>query len=257
MDWATLESGLRIGGHRGAAAVAPENTLASFVRAISDGVDYLELDVRRTADEQLVVFHDDTLERTGRRAGRVEDMTLTELDDLDVGRWFGPAFAGERIPTLAAVLALVESRPAVGAAVEAKGAGTGAAIAAAIAASPARARLSICSFEGRELVGAATVAPEIPRILIVDRDQPQVDLARTASQVDATGVNVPLEWCTERVVESLHDHGLFVAAGTIDTAPGIAAAIALRVDACDSNEPETAVAARRDAARHARGSCRG
>lgn len=90
----------KVVGHRGACEVAPENTLASFERAWRDGADIVEMDVRLSADGQVVVFHDATVERTTDGVGEVASMTLAELKRLDAGRWFAPRFAGERVPTL-------------------------------------------------------------------------------------------------------------------------------------------------------------
>jgi len=88
-------------GHRGASGLAPENTLAAFRVAAELGVDGIEFDVQRTADGELIVFHDDELERVTDGSGLVYEKTLAEVKALDAGRWFGAAFAGERVPTLA------------------------------------------------------------------------------------------------------------------------------------------------------------
>jgi glycerophosphoryl diester phosphodiesterase len=80
----------RLFGHRGAAGVAPENTLVSFTRALADGSDILELDVRATADGEVVVIHDATLERTTDGAGPVSAHTLGEIVRLDAGFRFTP-----------------------------------------------------------------------------------------------------------------------------------------------------------------------
>jgi glycerophosphoryl diester phosphodiesterase len=87
-------------GHRGAAAYAPENTMASFKKAKELGADWFELDVRLSKDGEVVVIHDDTVDRTTNGHGKVRDLTLYELKQLDAGAWKGPEFAGERIPTL-------------------------------------------------------------------------------------------------------------------------------------------------------------
>ncbi len=100
----------RLVGHRGACAVAPENTLASFAQAVADGADIVEMDVRLTADEQVVVMHDATVDRTTDGRGRVSAMTLAELTRLDAGSWFDARFAGERVPALADVLAWARGR---------------------------------------------------------------------------------------------------------------------------------------------------
>ncbi len=95
--------------HKGASGSAPENTMAAFQMALDLGVDMIELDVRNTHDEEIVVFHDETLDRTTNGAGPVHDYTLAELKKLDAGSWFDPKFSDERIPTLKEVLDLVSS----------------------------------------------------------------------------------------------------------------------------------------------------
>jgi len=89
-------------GHRGSPLHEPENTIVSFQRAIADGCNAIELDVYRTWDGHLVVFHDDTLERTTNGTGRVADHTLAELQALNAAHfWPGRQ---EQIPSLAAVV---------------------------------------------------------------------------------------------------------------------------------------------------------
>lgn len=88
--------------HRGASAQYPENTLLAFRRAIEMGVDYLELDVQMTRDGELVVMHDETLDRTTNGAGFVHEHTLKQIRELDAGR-------GEGVPTLTEVLELARA----------------------------------------------------------------------------------------------------------------------------------------------------
>jgi glycerophosphoryl diester phosphodiesterase len=85
-------------GHRGSSAMAPENTMAAFVRAIEDGADGMEFDVRLARDGVPVIIHDATLRRTGRVSSSIADLTATELAQIDVGSWFNdkyPAIARE------------------------------------------------------------------------------------------------------------------------------------------------------------------
>lgn len=96
----------KIIGHRGAAALAPENTLAGIRRAHEAGASWVEFDVKLTADGVAILMHDDRLGRTTDGRGRVAAKTLAEIQALDAGGWFGPDFAGERVPTLAAALEL-------------------------------------------------------------------------------------------------------------------------------------------------------
>jgi len=100
-----------VGGHRGNPAEHPENTLASFRSAIELGVDLIECDVHLSADGELIVIHDHTLDRTTNGSGLVVQHTLSELRDLDAG-------SGERLPTLAEVCALARDR--VGLCIETK-----------------------------------------------------------------------------------------------------------------------------------------
>ncbi|GAA2402019.1 hydrolase [Streptomyces glaucosporus] len=94
--------------HRGASAYAPENTLAAVDAAHERGIAWVENDVQRTKDGELVVLHDDNLARTtnveqlfpGRSPWKVADFTADEIALLDAGSWFAPRFAGERVPTL-------------------------------------------------------------------------------------------------------------------------------------------------------------
>ncbi|HEV2250044.1 MAG TPA: glycerophosphodiester phosphodiesterase family protein, partial [Candidatus Limnocylindria bacterium] len=97
-------------GHRGALALAPENTIAAFEVGLRCGVDLVEFDVQRTADGVPIVIHDDTLERTTSGTGRVRDRTFDEIRLLDAGIRFDPSFAGERVPSLDELLGWAGTR---------------------------------------------------------------------------------------------------------------------------------------------------
>jgi glycerophosphoryl diester phosphodiesterase len=90
--------------HRGASGYAPENTRAAFDRAIAMGADMIETDVQMTADGQLVLWHDAFVDRNSNGHGPTCDHTLAELRALDLGGWFAPAFAGQRVITVAEML---------------------------------------------------------------------------------------------------------------------------------------------------------
>ena len=97
-------------GHRGVPLEAPENTLSSLELAISQGADLNESDLHLSADGQLVVIHDDSVDRTTNGTGQVGDLSFSELRALDAGSWMGPQFSGERIPTLNEALDLTAGR---------------------------------------------------------------------------------------------------------------------------------------------------
>lgn len=95
-------------GHRGVAGTHPENTGASVKQAAALGLQWIEIDIQITQDNQLVVCHDHTLERCSDGSGRVDNLTLAELRRLDFGTWKSEDFAGEGILTLSELLALTD-----------------------------------------------------------------------------------------------------------------------------------------------------
>ena len=101
--------GDRLIGHRGAAALAPENTLTGIARAAAAGVGMVEVDVKLTADGVPILMHDDRLDRTTDRTGPVAEIPFSDLRLLDAGSWFGGDFGGEAVPTLADALSLLYS----------------------------------------------------------------------------------------------------------------------------------------------------
>ena len=96
--------------HRGASGHAPENTIAALEKAIALGAGMAEIDIQQTADDRFAVFHDDNLDRTTNGAGPLWEKTLAELQALDAGSWFGPEYAGERVPSLEDVLETTRGR---------------------------------------------------------------------------------------------------------------------------------------------------
>ena len=96
--------------HRGFSAKAPENTLAAIELAIAAGAHMVEVDVGFSADDQLVLIHDEDLDRTTSGRGPVRSQTLASLRSFDAGAWFAPEFAGESIPLLEEALDRVRGR---------------------------------------------------------------------------------------------------------------------------------------------------
>ncbi len=150
--------------HRGASGRWPENTLLAFRQALDAGARWLELDVHLSADGQLVVIHDFTLQRTTDGRGRVENHSLAELRKLDAGM-------GEKIPLLEEVLELAKDRASVN--IELKGAGTGQAVASVL-----QQRFSLgqqaeeflaSSLNKKELMVLSPLQPEVPLALVSER----------------------------------------------------------------------------------------
>ncbi len=159
-------------GHRGAAGLAPENTLPGLRAAAAAGCRWVEVDVMLAACGTPMLHHDVSLARIEGVDGRLDRWTASQLRELDAGSWFGPAFAGTRIPTLADALAEMlrlgvhpnlEIKPAPGAADET----ARVAVATVREVWPAdRPRPLISSFQPDSLAAARHAAPELPRGLI-------------------------------------------------------------------------------------------
>src|SRR5687768_953684 len=141
--------------HRGASTQAPENTMEAFRLGVEAGADAIELDVHLTADGQLAVIHDDTLDRTTDRTGRVAELTMDQIREADAGATFarpddaGLPYAREglRVPTLPEVLEWLPD--GVGLVVEIKARAAADAVVAALRGQPVREgnRLAVISFD--------------------------------------------------------------------------------------------------------------
>lgn len=165
--------------HRGAAAVAPENTMEAYRRAVEMGADAVELDVHLTADGKLVLMHDETVERTTDLTGSIASMTLKRLRTADAGyRFEAPdgsfPFRGKglKVPTLAEVLKWLPD--GTGLVVEVKARAATAPTVAALRSSRVRAagEVSLISFDERIIEEARELDPEIPTGYLLVPSQP-------------------------------------------------------------------------------------
>lgn len=155
--------------------MAPENTLAAFRRAAEMGADGVELDVQCTADGVPVVIHDFTLERTTDGRGLVRQATWANLQTLDAGAWFAPAFAGQRIPSLEEVLEVLGETLLLNVELKARGPGDGrleAAVAQAVEGSGLTERVLVSSFNPWCLWRFRRRVPRISLALLTAPDQP-------------------------------------------------------------------------------------
>jgi glycerophosphoryl diester phosphodiesterase len=250
-------------GHRGACDVAPENTLASFERAWRDGADIVELDVRLSVDQHVVVLHDAMLDRTTDGTGYVGDRTLAELRRLDAGAWFDVQYAGERVPTLAEVLDW--ARDKVGLLLELKYEPFGAfdpalvpRVVAAVVAAGADDRVAAISYQPKGLGQLKGLAPDIPAGPLLPRDGvlrlgvwlaqrfPALDnlgavrrlLKRPLGYTRRWGCDVVapnIEMASRVLVQAAHEAGLPVSCGGLEW--DYPAAIEMGVDTISANDP--------------------
>lgn len=208
----------RLIGHRGAAGLAPENTLASFRRAQAAGVAMVEFDVRLTADGIPIVLHDDDLGRTTDGHGPAAALTLADIKRLDAGSWFGPAFAGEPVATLAEVLELcralglavnMEIKPDRGREAET----ARAALILAASLGPETPPL-VSSFERPCLEVARDLVPAWPRGLLAER-LPE-DWRDQAADLGCIGVGLDQRHLDTDQISAVRAEGLAVLAYTVN-----------------------------------------
>ncbi len=227
--------------HRGASADAVENTLAAFRLARAQGADGVELDVMRCAGGEVVVFHDDDLVRLGKRAGRVRDLGLAELRELDLG-------GGERIPLLDEVLeelgpmlVNVELKSAASWAARAADDGLAAAVAGILRRHALGDRALVSSFDPLLLARFRGRAPAVPTGLLFGHDQ-----ARPFRQAWAAALLRPAALHPEsllvdaRAVLRWHARGFYVHVWTVDDPAELRLLAALGVDGVITNRPKSA-----------------
>lgn len=101
----------KLAAHRGYSEVYPENTLLAMEKALELDIDMVEIDLHMTADGEIILMHDHTVDRTSNGAGLIREKTFAQMRALDVGGWKGPQFAGEQVPTFRQFLELMVKHP--------------------------------------------------------------------------------------------------------------------------------------------------
>ena len=206
--------------HRGAGTLAPENTLAALRVGHAHGYRMAEFDVKLSADGVAFLLHDATLDRTTNGRGRADALTWRELSQLDAGSWHSPVYAGESLPTLAAVarwsrangLAVnIETKPSAGRERE-----TGAAVALDVQAlwAGADAMPLLSSFSEEALAAARDAVPGLPRALL--GDQIPDDWRDRVARLGCIAVDLDHKLLTRERVGGFHAAGLRVATWTVN-----------------------------------------
>jgi glycerophosphoryl diester phosphodiesterase len=258
---ACVTDDVQVIAHRGASWDAPEHTVAAYDLALARGADWIEQDLQMTRDGQLVVLHDDSLDRTARGpaadcSGLVRDKTLAQLRRCEVGSWFNaefperaqPAYVGQGIPTLEDVLELYGGRarfyietknPAEAPGMEdsllvllrkhrlvGRGAREG--------------RVMVQSFSAASLERLHALEPRLPLVQLWDDDPPAEGWAAALDRIRryAQGFGPHRRLLNERLVALAHERGLDVHPYTVNAEAAMVFALELGVDGMFTDRPD-------------------
>lgn len=217
---------LRI-GHRGAAGHALENTLAAIQKGIALGVDIVEIDVRRTADDVLVVLHDRTVNRTTNGRGRIDHLCLQDVKSLK-------AESGEGIPTLQEALKVAAGR--TGLILELKVTGVARQTVESVHAAEFKDPVIYASFLHDELTHVRAADPEAS-LMVLFGSLPRAPVAH-AARYGPSHVGLRHDTATRRLVDAFHRADLLVFVYTANAPADIRRALSVGVDGVISNFPE-------------------
>lgn len=241
-------------GHRGALALAPENTLAAFRIAARVGVDSVEFDVQRTADGVPVVLHDETLDRTTSGHGPVRETRWAEVRELDAGSWWSEAHRGERVPSLDDVLGwarpervglVLELKQPPPAAARPRDDGLVGAVLDALRRADLLARTLLISFDHPSIAEVLAAEPDAWTALLTDGPALVDPLAPARAVPGVLGMHVRWRWISRGLCEAAHEAGIHVHAWGLGRPldPGAVARLAdMGIDSISADAPDELLA---------------
>lgn len=224
--------------HRGASGHAPENTMASFRRAVDLGAAFIETDLRLSRDARFVAIHDSTLDRTTNGRGLVRDFTLEQLRELDAGSSFAPEFAAERIPTIEEIFAFARETD-VGFYLEIKHEGTWGihhAMAEALRSAKEAAHFVVISFDARTLENLRRLDAMLMMGLLFETQMPNA--IEKAQSIGARQILPRADLVTRELVDAAHRADMQIATWTVNEPEQMRALIATGVNGIMTNYPD-------------------
>lgn len=230
--------------HRGATAYTPENTIAAFDLAVDMKADYIEIDVQRSKDGELVLIHDTTVDRTTDGTGKVGDLTLEQLRSLDAGSWKGEQFAGEPIPTFEEILDHYHGK--IGILIELKAPELYPGIEEQVAAAliernlhkPQNEKIIIQSFNFESIKKMDQLLPKVPiGILTSNRADTTLEALQEFSTY-ADWFNPSYGIVTEELVNQVHSLGMQIGSWTVRSQEAADFLFEMGVDAIISDYPD-------------------
>ncbi|CAN5636797.1 glycerophosphodiester phosphodiesterase [soil metagenome] len=256
-----MAENLLIIAHRGASAVAPENTLAAFQKAVEVGADGIEFDVQLAKDGVPVVFHDSELQRIGQKQGLVSGFTAKELQTLDIGSWFNlknpnkanPKFSAETIPTLAHLLEFLnDNKGLIYIELKCREAETFALVEAVckiIRQTNLLPNIVVKSFNLEAVCRMRRLLPEVrtaalfaPKIVTILHQKKQ--LLKKAEECDVNEISIHYSLATQNFIEKAKRKGFLTTIWTADSSAWVKRALDLGVYAIITNNPEKLLAQR-------------
>ncbi len=240
---------LRI-AHRGASGYAPENTLASFRRALEMGTDVIEMDAHLTRDGKVVIIHEKTLDRTTNMRGVVAEMSFEEVRQADAGIKRGEQYRGERVPSLSEALEVIPKSVAVW--VEIKALPTAVPVVEVVQEMGRTDQITAISFHAEALRTARARVPHIQSLLIFSKAIVKSDpvangkaMLTAAQAVGTSQLSIECALATPETVAEIHRLGGTVYTWTADKPERIQAMIRAGVDGITCNYPDRLNAAMR------------
>lgn len=228
----------RIIAHRGNSSEAPENTLAAVKSALELNVDAIEIDLHLSKDNQLIVMHDDAVDRTTNGTGKIREMTVEELKKFDAGNWKGEAFKGEPIPTFREVLEIVKGRTRLF--VEMKVPGAEEVLLQDLRDFDMLDDVVIISFYPEVCARLSELAPDLPCAVLtaVSTFEEFVEVAKRAKTKALDLYHARLD---RDAAEKLLDRGYVLWAWTIDDEENMKRAVELGITGITTNKPKLAI----------------
>lgn len=231
-------------GHRGASAYAPMNTIPAFELAAQQGAHGIELDVHRSKDGFPVIVHDFTVDKATNGSGRVVDMTLAQLKELDTGSWFGDAFRGVRIPTLDEVFEAVGKRLFINVEIKSESEttdGVEQVVADCIARHAMSERVIVSSFNPHALLRFYQIMPQVPIgfLHMPDVEDKLLDVMRDVPHQARHPYHVAID---AQYAASIKSQGYYINTWTVNDPSRAIALEQLGVDMVITDKPDVILA---------------
>jgi glycerophosphoryl diester phosphodiesterase len=230
--------------HRGATGYAPENTIAAFDKGVEMKADYIEIDVQRSKDGELVIIHDTTVDRTTDGTGYVKDLTFEQIRSLDAGSWKGEQFKGEKIPTFDEILDRYHGQ--TGILIELKAPELYPGIEEQVAEKliernldkPQNEKIIIQSFNFESMKITNNLLPKVPIGVLTSNRAHTTAQALQEFSVYADYFNPSYGIVTEELVNQVHTHGMKIQSWTVRSHEAAQFLLDMNVDGIITDYPD-------------------